>query len=59
MAEKPRDVAGWAWSWFRDAEGHYRRSDDNSDEELQAIQAMSASAMCALYAEHLDGKHRK
>lgn len=54
MAESPRDVARDAWRWHKDAEAHWRRSDQNSRDEVQAIQAMALSALCGLYAEELD-----
>jgi hypothetical protein len=54
VAESPRDVARDAWRWHKDAEAHWRRSDQNSRDEVQAIQAMALSALCGLYAEELD-----
>lgn len=47
----PEDVASHAWSWLADAEAIWRRTEDGSLEELQAIQTMSMAALTALFAE--------
>ncbi len=47
----PQEVARDAWRWLKDAEGYWRRTEDNSPEEIQAIQAMSLAALTAMTAE--------
>lgn len=47
----PDEVARDAWRWFKDAEGYWRKTKDNSAEEMHAIQAMSLAALTAMTAE--------
>lgn len=52
MAGRDADeIASQAWGWLSDAESTYRKSEDGSVEELQAIQAMSLAALTAMFAE--------
>ncbi len=52
----PEDVARDAWRWLKDAEGYWRKTENNSADEMHAIQTMSLAAMAALTAEQASKK---
>ncbi|WP_028850929.1 hypothetical protein [Thermocrispum municipale] len=41
-----------AWDWLSKAEDVYKRSESGSEQQLQAIQAMSLAAIAGMLAQH-------
>lgn len=58
-ARDPEDVARSAWGWLREAESRYRKSEDGSADEIQAIQAMSLASIAALTAEQVEETRKR
>lgn len=55
----PEEVARDAWQWLKHAETRYRKSEDRSADEIQAIQAMALSAIAALTAEQAEENRKR
>lgn len=50
-SREAREISSKAWEWFKDAEAAYRRADAGSEQELQAIQAMSLASIAGMMAD--------